>query len=333
MTTDERNEWEDKARKDRERYKVENTVYVGPRLISNDGRRLKKDKTAPKRPMSAFLDYSKYNRSQVISGNAHVKDNKEISKILGKMWREASEEEKQPFIEKELRLRAEYKNQITAWRKKRDGQLLEERMQREIIVQQAIDNGTTHKLVEAAERARTKAESIYERNDGPLQNHPDKYSIQRGSDYRRWGEMGDYSAVNCHSFAKNSQIFPDRKFSRCDIHYTMPCDYNGRDYHSHHQSSTEWHSSQASGYAADLADPFHATSVDSQSRTYSTNQTENMHSYHYFCQEMPPTNFHSPVIGRENVTARQNNYYYHGQWEDYSSFFNGGNELEVVFMG
>jgi hypothetical protein len=36
--------------------------------------------------MSAFLDYSKF-------GNAQGKVNKEISKILGKMCREASEED------------------------------------------------------------------------------------------------------------------------------------------------------------------------------------------------------------------------------------------------
>jgi hypothetical protein len=327
MTVEERQEWEDKALKDRERYKVENTVYVGPRLIPNENRRLKKDKTAPKRPMSAFLDYSKYYRSQVIAVNVNVTDNKEISKILGKMWRGASEEEKQPFIEKELRLRAEYKDQITAWREKRDGQLLEERMQREEIVRQAIANGTTHKLVEAAERARRKAESSFERNHGPYQHQPDGYSMQRSSDNRRWGEMGDYSAVNCRFFAKNPQISPGRKFSSCDIHYAIPYDYNGRDYHSHHKANTELHANQASGYAASLTDPFHVTSVDYQSQTYTTNQTENMHNFHYSCREMPPTNFHSPVIGRENVTSGQNKYYYHEQREDYSSFFNCGNEL------
>jgi hypothetical protein len=87
MTAEEQNELvEDKEQKDRGGYKVENTVYVGLRLISNEGWRLKKDGTAPNRPMSAFLDYSKF-------GNAQGKGNKEISKILGKMCREASEED------------------------------------------------------------------------------------------------------------------------------------------------------------------------------------------------------------------------------------------------
>ena len=38
MTAEEQNELvEDKEQKDRGRYKVENTVYVGLRLISNEG--------------------------------------------------------------------------------------------------------------------------------------------------------------------------------------------------------------------------------------------------------------------------------------------------------
>jgi hypothetical protein len=100
MSWEEQREWEEKAEKDRERYKIENAVYLGLRTMPNAGQRLRKDKTAPKRPMSAFLDYSKHYRSQVIEGNLNVKDNKDTSKILGKMWREATEEEKRPFIER-----------------------------------------------------------------------------------------------------------------------------------------------------------------------------------------------------------------------------------------
>lgn len=82
-------------------------------------KRCKKDPDAPKRPMSAFLDYSKTFRSEVIRNNPHVTDNKEISKILGALWRGASEAERHPFVEKELKARSEYKESIAQWRKRR----------------------------------------------------------------------------------------------------------------------------------------------------------------------------------------------------------------------
>jgi len=77
----------------------------------------KKDPDAPKRPMSAFLDYSKTLRSQVILNNPEVKDNKEISKILGAMWRNASEAEKKPFVDKELRARAIFNEEMRQWKR------------------------------------------------------------------------------------------------------------------------------------------------------------------------------------------------------------------------
>jgi hypothetical protein len=83
-------------------------------------KRCKKDPDAPKRPMSAFLDYSKTFRSEVIRNNPHVTDNKEISKILGALWRGASDAERQPFVEKELQARSEYKETIAQWRKRRN---------------------------------------------------------------------------------------------------------------------------------------------------------------------------------------------------------------------
>ena len=83
-------------------------------------KKVPKDPDAPKRPMSAFLDYSKTFRSQVIRDNPEVKDNKDISKILGALWRNASEAERKPFVEKELKARLEYKEKSKVYRKQRD---------------------------------------------------------------------------------------------------------------------------------------------------------------------------------------------------------------------
>ena len=134
-------------------------MYSGPWKVPSGGKRAKKDPEAPKRPMSAFLDYSKTFRSQVIRDNPHVKDNKEISRILGDMWRNASEEERKPFVEKELRKRAHYNDNIKQWRDKRDGQQVEERRQREATVQEAIENGTSEQLIQDAAFSRSLAAS------------------------------------------------------------------------------------------------------------------------------------------------------------------------------
>eukprot|EP00590_Aulacoseira_subarctica_P011568 CAMPEP_0172419804 /NCGR_PEP_ID=MMETSP1064-20121228/6210_1 /TAXON_ID=202472 /ORGANISM="Aulacoseira subarctica , Strain CCAP 1002/5" /LENGTH=229 /DNA_ID=CAMNT_0013159459 /DNA_START=115 /DNA_END=804 /DNA_ORIENTATION=- len=83
-------------------------------------KKIPKDPDAPKRPMSAFLDYSKTFRSQVIRDNPEVKDNKDISKILGALWRNASDAERKPFVDKELKARLEYKERSNIYRKQRD---------------------------------------------------------------------------------------------------------------------------------------------------------------------------------------------------------------------
>ena len=43
--------------------------------------------------------------------------NTEISRLLGEMWRNASEEEKRPYVEKEKEEREEYKKVMAVWRK------------------------------------------------------------------------------------------------------------------------------------------------------------------------------------------------------------------------
>jgi hypothetical protein len=109
---------------------VEGNLFAEPLKVPPlpKAKRVKKDPEAPKRPMSAFLDYSKTYRAQVISNNPHVKDNKEISKILGILWRNASEAEKKPFVEKELIAREEYNERMRQWKKEKEEQIAEEAM-------------------------------------------------------------------------------------------------------------------------------------------------------------------------------------------------------------
>jgi HMG (high mobility group) box len=65
--------------------------------------------------MSAFLYFSQGKRSVLKKENPTLK-NTEISRLLGNMWRNASEEEKRPHVDRELAERKVYKVNIAEWR-------------------------------------------------------------------------------------------------------------------------------------------------------------------------------------------------------------------------
>ena len=65
--------------------------------------------------MSAFLYYSQGKRTQLKEQNPRLK-NTEVSRLLGEMWRNASDEERRPHIEKEKVERAKYKKAMAKWR-------------------------------------------------------------------------------------------------------------------------------------------------------------------------------------------------------------------------
>ena len=124
LSPEEKKKFEEKAEKDKLRYKVEKSFFSGQLIVMKGEKRAKKDSEAPRRPMSAFLDFSKTLRSQAFKDNPHVTDNKEITKILGSMWRNATYEEKQPFIDKELLLRDQYNEKTRQYKKeKKDRQV------------------------------------------------------------------------------------------------------------------------------------------------------------------------------------------------------------------
>ena len=154
LSPEDKKKWEEMAEKDKLRYKVEKSIFTGQLTVVKGEKRAKKDSEAPKRPMSAFLDYSKTLRSQAIKDNPHVTDNKEISKILGSMWRNATDEEKQPFIDKELLLRDEYNEKTRQYKKEKHDRQVAERNDREAKVIEAIENGTCDELIQAAEKSK-----------------------------------------------------------------------------------------------------------------------------------------------------------------------------------
>lgn len=109
----EKKKWEVEAQKDKQRYTDEKNGHQGPWQLPI--RRAKKHPLAPKRPMSAFLRYSKSLRQKVKHENPHV-DNTDISRLLGHMWRNASAEEKEPYLKQELKERSIYKVEMAKWR-------------------------------------------------------------------------------------------------------------------------------------------------------------------------------------------------------------------------
>eukprot|EP00538_Stauroneis_constricta_P002448 CAMPEP_0119550732 /NCGR_PEP_ID=MMETSP1352-20130426/4194_1 /TAXON_ID=265584 /ORGANISM="Stauroneis constricta, Strain CCMP1120" /LENGTH=494 /DNA_ID=CAMNT_0007596679 /DNA_START=86 /DNA_END=1570 /DNA_ORIENTATION=- len=114
VTKEERAHWDSVAAKDKERYMTEKASYTGPWQVP--WKRARKDPTAPKRPMSAFLYFSQGRRQAVKDKNPDIK-NTEVSRILGEMWRSASIEERKPYVDREKADRGKYKIAIAKWRK------------------------------------------------------------------------------------------------------------------------------------------------------------------------------------------------------------------------
>jgi len=113
LSESERHYWMEQERNDKLRYVKEKEDHQGP--WEQPKRRAKKHPLAPKRPMSAFLKYSKTRRREVKDENPDM-SNTDISRLLGEMWRNASPEERRPYREQEEKERAVYKAEIAKWR-------------------------------------------------------------------------------------------------------------------------------------------------------------------------------------------------------------------------
>lgn len=127
LPADERVHWDEVAAKDKQRYLVEKASYTGPWQVP--WKRAKKDPSAPKRPMSAFLYFSQGRRSKIKEENPEMK-NTEVSRMLGEMWRNASKEQRKPYVDKEREEREKYKIAISEWRVDYENKKEEERKQR-----------------------------------------------------------------------------------------------------------------------------------------------------------------------------------------------------------
>jgi hypothetical protein len=117
MGTEERETWEAKSSVDKARYESEMATYkVATKLSSS--KKPRKDPNAPRRPMSAFLAFSNKRRA-ALKRQTPDATNSDLSKMLSKMWKEATPEFKLDYVNEEAILRAKYKVDIVAFRKKR----------------------------------------------------------------------------------------------------------------------------------------------------------------------------------------------------------------------
>ena len=87
--------------------------YSGPMHVPN--KRAKKPQGAPKRAISSFLSFSQLMRPEIRLQYPNLK-NTDLSSVLAQKWHEASDEAKRPHIERELRDREKYHEDMGHWK-------------------------------------------------------------------------------------------------------------------------------------------------------------------------------------------------------------------------
>ena len=120
LPSDERERYERIAEADKTRYFTQMENYTGPMRVPN--KRQKKPEGAPKRAMSAFLSFSQMMRPTIRMQQPHLK-NTEISSVLAERWKNASEEEKRPHLEKEILEREKYHVEMVKWKEEENARL------------------------------------------------------------------------------------------------------------------------------------------------------------------------------------------------------------------
>jgi high mobility group protein B1 len=129
LPEEEREKFEEMGRKDKARYEMEKSMYNGPWKVLAS-KKMTKDATRPKRPMSAFLSFSNSKRKEVKDRNNDAKT-ADVSRILAEMWKVCPEEEKQQYIDEEFRLRQIYKVAMAEWKTKTEEEEIKKRDARE----------------------------------------------------------------------------------------------------------------------------------------------------------------------------------------------------------
>lgn len=199
MSAEEREIWDEKARKDRTRYEAEVMSYKGPWKVL--AKREKKPHDAPKRPMSAFLSFSNKRRSGVMKKNPSL-NQAEISSLLSKMWNEASPELREEHIKKEHQARLLYKKDIAAWRERDKELKLKERSDREAQAMERAESTASANVVASACRTKQllhfESDSIISLQRDVVPPHLGQYTLPSFSEVQQQSPAPSLSRMTYH---------------------------------------------------------------------------------------------------------------------------------------
>ena len=123
MTDEEKAPYVKLAEEDKLRYSREMNAYDGPLHVPVAKKRGHQNKApgAPKRAMSPFLFFSNEKRGQIQAANPNMKIT-EVSAKLGEIWRDMTDEEKEPYVQKSREDRNRYHAQQDEFRGKNNQQ-------------------------------------------------------------------------------------------------------------------------------------------------------------------------------------------------------------------
>ncbi len=91
---------------------------MGKKNLENMKKRTKKDKDAPKRPLSAYFFFIQERRESLKKEKPNL-DNKELIKAMGEEWNKLSDEEKKPYSKKAEADKKRYQDEIKAYENKK----------------------------------------------------------------------------------------------------------------------------------------------------------------------------------------------------------------------
>jgi len=118
MAPADKKKWEDLAAKDKVRYEEEVQTLGKRERVSKpdkDAKRAKKDKDAPKRPMTPYFLWLNDNR-KAIAEQYKLEKLPEVAKKAAEVWKGLAAEAKKPYEEKAETAKAQYQTDMVAYK-------------------------------------------------------------------------------------------------------------------------------------------------------------------------------------------------------------------------
>jgi hypothetical protein len=114
LSEKDKKKYEESSKKDRARYEKEMESYTPPEDESDEpvkrGRGAKKERTGPKRPLTAYMYFCQDKRQEVKEANPDM-NGTAVTAELGSRWKDLSDEDKAPYEAKQAADKARYENE------------------------------------------------------------------------------------------------------------------------------------------------------------------------------------------------------------------------------